>query len=104
MSNPCPQCGSEGAVTARQEIAHMESAHPEIISARLEAAGIEPRPPDELAERMKVIEIFALFNAIPDCPNCNGDGLDYEGSEWAVCECITNNPGWEESRRRVMAQ
>jgi hypothetical protein len=41
----------------------------------------------ELRERMELIERFAHAFADPDCENCEGDGMDEEGTEWSLCEC-----------------
>lgn len=40
----CPYCGAKVADT-REEIAHMNAVHPEIIAARLRAAGELPPDP-----------------------------------------------------------
>ncbi len=43
---------------------------------------------DESAERMAVIELLARHVAYADCGICDGEGLDYEGNEWTLCECV----------------
>lgn len=40
----------------------------------------------ELSERMSVIERLASALSDPQCENCEGEGLDYEGDEWTLCE------------------
>jgi hypothetical protein len=46
---------------------------------------------DPAAELMAVIELLAGYLADPSderkC-DCCGEGLDYEGSEWTLCECV----------------
>lgn len=51
---------------------------------------------EESDERMAVIELLAGY--IADSPvhrllrdhecDCAGEGLDWEGSEWTLCECV----------------
>jgi len=44
---------------------------------------------EESDERMAVIELLAGYLADPaDECDCQGDGLDWEGSEWTLCECV----------------
>lgn len=45
----CPYCGF-AAHTTREEVAHMEQAHPDIVAERLRAAGLEPSTPPISAE------------------------------------------------------
>lgn len=42
----------------------------------------------ELRERMNLIERFAKALAHPHCQDCEGDGIDEEGAEWTLCECV----------------
>jgi hypothetical protein len=52
--------------------------------------------PDELIERMAVIEKLAGFLADPsddrEC-DCHGEGIDQEGDEWTLCECVLRRIG-----------
>jgi len=42
----------------------------------------------ESAERMQCIEKLASYIADDDCESCEGWGLDDEGAEWTLCECV----------------
>jgi hypothetical protein len=42
----------------------------------------------ESNERFAVVEMLCGKLADPECGECQGDGLDYEGSEWTVCDCV----------------
>jgi hypothetical protein len=42
----------------------------------------------ELSERLEIIRRLAAALAAVDCDSCEGEGMDYEGDEWALCECV----------------
>jgi hypothetical protein len=75
---PCGKCGCYVAV-------------PPVVQ------GTERDPgPDGMAERMAVIEKLAGFLADPsedrEC-DCHGEGIDQEGDEWTLCECVLKRIG-----------
>lgn len=41
----------------------------------------------EQETRLALDKVCALM-AVSDCSECQGDGIDYEGDEWCVCECV----------------
>jgi hypothetical protein len=67
---------------------------------------------EEMAERMAVIEKLAGVLADPsedrEC-DCHGEGIDHEGAEWTLCECVLKRIGdqrcarWGTPRRRRRA-
>jgi hypothetical protein len=65
------------------------------------ATGVEPTPAAKLAddvlqestERMAIVEKLAGHLADWDCADCNGEGLDWEGQEWALCACVLRKIG-----------
>jgi hypothetical protein len=42
----------------------------------------------ELRERMDLIMRMSRALADRSCDECEGDGIDREGSEWSLCECV----------------
>lgn len=73
----------------------------------------EPKlTPEDNAELMAVIELLARHLADPsddrEC-DCQGEGLDWEGSEWTLCECVLKkvDPAYEsedDEQQRVEAE
>lgn len=47
-----------------------------------------PDPDAEMHERMATIALLAGHVGDDQCENCEGEGLDYEGAEWTLCECV----------------
>lgn len=45
--------------------------------------------------RLALDKVCALM-AVPDCSECQGDGIDYEGDEWCVCDCVLSKQREEE--------
>ena len=41
--------------------------------------------------------------AVPDCSECQGDGIDYEGDEWCVCDCVLSKQREENLEREQAA-
>jgi hypothetical protein len=64
------------------------------VLAALDAYDLEQRGYDidqELRERLQLIHRFARTFATSDCDNCDGEGIDYEGGEWSLCECALSD-------------
>jgi hypothetical protein len=40
----------------------------------------------EAKERLDLIERYARADAHPNCPNCEGEGIDEDGAEWSICD------------------
>lgn len=61
------------------------------VEARLGAVAVSPdEGPEsqESRERFALIAKFAKALANPECEaDCEGTGIDWEGSEWSLCEC-----------------
>lgn len=52
----------------------------------------------ESKEHTNLIERFARVLATPDCNNCD-EGIDWEGSEYTLCECVLKRLVASEERR-----
>jgi hypothetical protein len=77
-------------------VAERDPTEPGSLAFQLRAALSESPVPaenkdQELRERMELIERFARAFADVDCENCEGDGIDREGAEGSLCECLQND-------------
>lgn len=66
----------------------LETAWRAFGSALAASPGLTPDHEKELRERMGLIERFAKTVADSHCEHCEGDGIDEEGAEWTLCECV----------------
>jgi hypothetical protein len=51
----------------------------------------------EQETRLALDKVCALM-AVLDCSECQGDGIDYEGDEWCVCDCVLSKQREEKLR------
>jgi hypothetical protein len=65
----CPYCGHEAA-DARAEIVHMTAAHPDVVQARLQAAGLSVREAGPLAvDLQRLVDLahdLAYYRSVDD--------------------------------------
>jgi len=58
------------------------------VSQPLDAASEPIKDCRAEAELMGALELLSRHLADADCSECQGDGLDWEGHEWTICDCV----------------
>jgi hypothetical protein len=66
---------------------HVERMGPVVLATSEQERRAIAAEERERETRQALDKVCALV-AVPDCASCHAEGIDWEGDEWAPCECV----------------